>query len=122
MAAKPGPKDRTVTIDGVELRLAQPDEMPVLSVGAETAKNQLRACWLVPGGSAADIGITDPLREVASTGEGASAPTRSYTDLKRAAVLSPSAEPDRLLTPLSSPESTSPTTTSWRSTIRSAWR
>ncbi|MCZ6554028.1 MAG: AAA family ATPase [SAR324 cluster bacterium] len=53
MAAKSGPKDRTVTIDGVELRLAQPDEMPVLSVGAETAKNQLRACWLVPGGSAA---------------------------------------------------------------------
>jgi MoxR-like ATPase len=48
----PAPGDRTITIDGVELRLAQADEMPVLSVGADAAKNQLRACWLTPGASA----------------------------------------------------------------------
>jgi hypothetical protein len=48
----PAPGDRSVTIDGVELRLAQLDEMPVLSVGAEAAKNQLRACWLTPGSAA----------------------------------------------------------------------
>jgi MoxR-like ATPase len=35
-----------VTIDGVDLRLALPDEMPVLAVGSEAVKNQLRACWL----------------------------------------------------------------------------
>ena len=39
-------KDRMVTIDGVDLRLALPDEMPVLAVGSEMVKNQLRACWL----------------------------------------------------------------------------
>jgi hypothetical protein len=54
MAAEPSPFSRSVTLDGVELRLAQPDEMPVLSVGAEASKNQLRACWLVPGGSATE--------------------------------------------------------------------
>ena len=48
----------------------------------------------VAGGGAADIGIIDPLREVASTGNGVSAPTRSYTDLKGVAAQSPSAEPD----------------------------
>jgi len=51
-SSAPAAGGRTVTIDGVELRLAQPDEMPVLSVGAETAKNQLRACWLTPGAGA----------------------------------------------------------------------
>jgi MoxR-like ATPase len=39
---------RTVTIDGVDLRLALPDEMPVLAVASETVKKQLRACWLIP--------------------------------------------------------------------------
>lgn len=42
--------DRIVTIDGVDLRLALPDEMPVLAVASEQVKNQLRACWLTPGG------------------------------------------------------------------------
>jgi len=42
------PSERMVTIDGVELRLALPDEMPILAVGSETVKDQLRACWLVP--------------------------------------------------------------------------
>jgi hypothetical protein len=41
---------RLVTLDGVDLRLALPDEMPVLAVASEQAKNQLRACWLTPGG------------------------------------------------------------------------
>lgn len=40
--------ERIVTIDGVELRLALPDEVPVLAVGSEAVKNQLRACWLAP--------------------------------------------------------------------------
>ena len=52
MAASSEPQRRSVIIEGIELRLAQPDEMPVLSVGAESAKNQLRACWLVPSKSA----------------------------------------------------------------------
>ena len=37
---------RMVTIDGVELRLALPDEMPIMAGGSEVVKNQLRACWL----------------------------------------------------------------------------
>jgi hypothetical protein len=40
--------DRTVVIDGVELRLALPDEMPIQAVGTDVVKNQLRACWLTP--------------------------------------------------------------------------
>ncbi len=39
---------RIVTIDGVDLRQALPDEMPVLAVSSEAVKNQLRACWLTP--------------------------------------------------------------------------
>ncbi|MBI4082758.1 MAG: MoxR family ATPase [Candidatus Lambdaproteobacteria bacterium] len=50
MARKPAAPLRSVEIDGVTLRLALPSEMPVLAVGSETTKNQLRACWLVPGG------------------------------------------------------------------------
>ncbi|MDH5751215.1 MAG: MoxR family ATPase [Deltaproteobacteria bacterium] len=42
---------REVTIDGVELRLALPDQMPVEAVGNESVKNQLRACWLAPPGN-----------------------------------------------------------------------
>lgn len=38
--------DRMVTIDGVELRLGLPDDMPIGAVGSEAVKNQLRACWL----------------------------------------------------------------------------
>jgi hypothetical protein len=37
-----------VTVDGVQLRLALPDDMPVLAVGSESVKDQLRACWLTP--------------------------------------------------------------------------
>ncbi|MCZ6645280.1 MAG: AAA family ATPase, partial [SAR324 cluster bacterium] len=39
---------RMVVIDGVELRLALPDEMPIQAVCGEQVKNQLRACWLTP--------------------------------------------------------------------------
>ncbi len=39
---------RNVTIDGVDLRLALPDEMPIRAVSSEAVKNQLRACWLTP--------------------------------------------------------------------------
>jgi len=46
MAKKTGPQERMVTVDGVDLRLALPDEMPILAVGSEAVKNQLRACWL----------------------------------------------------------------------------
>ena len=46
--------DRTVNIDGVELRLALPDEMPVHAVSSEPVKNQLRACWLTPPAHRAD--------------------------------------------------------------------
>lgn len=46
MSKSKGMEDRMVTIDGVELRLALPDEMPILAVGSEPVKNQLRACWL----------------------------------------------------------------------------
>jgi MoxR-like ATPase len=42
------PSERMVTIDGVELRLALPDDMPILAVGGEAVKDQLRACWLAP--------------------------------------------------------------------------
>ena len=52
--SRPAVQARTATIDGIELRLAQADEMPVLSVGADAAKNQLRACWLTPGGKASE--------------------------------------------------------------------
>ena len=46
---KQAPKNqRMVTIDGVDLRQALPDEMPVLAVSSESVKNQLRACWLTP--------------------------------------------------------------------------
>ena len=55
---RPAVQARTVTIDGIELRLAQADEMPVLSVGADAAKNQLRACWLTPGGSTLEGGAS----------------------------------------------------------------
>lgn len=41
---------RLITLDGVDLRLALPDEMPVLAVASEPVKNQLRACWLTPTG------------------------------------------------------------------------
>jgi hypothetical protein len=54
MNAPAGPAARTVTIDGVELRLALPDDMPVLAVASERVKNQLRACWLTPGGPRRD--------------------------------------------------------------------
>ena len=47
-AQAPSAAERRVTIDGVELRLALPDEMPILAVGSEAVKDQLRACWLVP--------------------------------------------------------------------------
>jgi hypothetical protein len=43
-----------VNIDGVDLRLALPDDMPVLAVASEAVKNQLRACWLTPGGPRRD--------------------------------------------------------------------
>ncbi len=43
-----GRVNRTVTVDGVELRLALPDEMPIRAVSGEQVKNQLRACWLAP--------------------------------------------------------------------------
>ena len=49
-AGATGTSSRLVTLDGVDLRLALPDEMPVLAVASESVKNQLRACWLVPGG------------------------------------------------------------------------
>ncbi|HEX9843096.1 MAG TPA: hypothetical protein VGC20_10115, partial [bacterium] len=42
------PHERMVTVDGVQLRLALPDDMPVLAVGSESVKDQLRACWLTP--------------------------------------------------------------------------
>ena len=47
------PAGRMVTIDGVELRLALPDEMPILAVGSEAVKDQLRACWLTAPQSSA---------------------------------------------------------------------
>jgi len=40
--------ESSVSIDGVELHMAQPDDMPVFAVGSEAVKNQLRACWLTP--------------------------------------------------------------------------
>ncbi len=46
MAKQRGTDNRMVNLDGVELRLALPDEMPILAVGSEAVKNQLRACWL----------------------------------------------------------------------------
>jgi MoxR-like ATPase len=65
MAGKPSTSDaaqdatasnvsRLVTLDGVDLRLALPDEMPVLAVASDQVKNQLRACWLTPGGKRRD--------------------------------------------------------------------
>ena len=51
----PQPSGRMVTIDGVELRMALPDDMPILAVGSEAVKDQLRACWL-----AAPRGNTEP--------------------------------------------------------------
>ncbi len=51
MNAPTGRDARMVNIDGVELRLALPDDMPVLAVASEAVKNQLRACWLTPGGA-----------------------------------------------------------------------
>jgi len=53
MARNAGKQERAITIDGVELRLALPDEMGVLAVGSEATKNQLRACWMVPEGAEA---------------------------------------------------------------------
>ena len=46
MAKQRGTDNRMVNLDGVALRLALPDEMPILAVGSEAVKNQLRACWL----------------------------------------------------------------------------
>jgi len=48
MPKKSKSDERSVTIDGVDLRLALPDEMPVHAVSSESVKNQLRACWLTP--------------------------------------------------------------------------
>jgi len=48
------PSSRLVTLDGVEMRLGLPDEMPVLAVASVPVKNQLRACWLTPGGARRD--------------------------------------------------------------------
>lgn len=48
MTKKNTPEKRMVTIDGVDLRLALNDVVPVLAVSSETVKNQLRACWLTP--------------------------------------------------------------------------
>jgi MoxR-like ATPase len=45
---------RIATLDGVDLRLALPDEMPVLAVASDSVKHQLRACWLTPGGTRRD--------------------------------------------------------------------
>jgi len=45
-AASHPESNRTVMVDGVELRLALPDSMPIMAVGSESTKNQLRACWL----------------------------------------------------------------------------
>ncbi|NIP72448.1 MAG: AAA domain-containing protein, partial [Gammaproteobacteria bacterium] len=42
------------TVDGVELRLALPDEMPITAVGSEAVKNQLRACWLTAAKATAE--------------------------------------------------------------------
>ncbi len=52
--AASGNVSRLVTLDGVDLRLALPDEMPVLAVASDQVKNQLRACWLTPGGKRRD--------------------------------------------------------------------
>jgi MoxR-like ATPase len=59
MAGKTAPSpaasaSRIVTLDGVDLRLGLPDEMPVLAVASDSVKNQLRACWLTPGGTRRD--------------------------------------------------------------------
>ena len=54
MPASTGRDSRLVTIDGVELRLALPDDMPVAAVASDAVKNQLRACWLTPGGPRRD--------------------------------------------------------------------
>jgi MoxR-like ATPase len=54
MNAPSGRDGRMVAIDGVELRLALPDDMPVLAVASEAVKNQLRACWLTPPGNRRD--------------------------------------------------------------------
>jgi hypothetical protein len=48
MSKKNETHSRTVTVDGVDLRLALPDEMPIQAVSTEGVKNQLRACWLTP--------------------------------------------------------------------------
>ncbi len=48
MSRNSGKDERNVVIDGVELRLALPDEMPIQAVCEEPVKNQLRACWLTP--------------------------------------------------------------------------
>ncbi|MBI3993275.1 MAG: AAA family ATPase [Candidatus Lambdaproteobacteria bacterium] len=47
-SASVSPQQRSVLVDGVELRLALPDTMPILAVGSEATKAQLRACWLKP--------------------------------------------------------------------------
>jgi MoxR-like ATPase len=55
----PSSSERMVTIDGVELRLALPDEMPILAVGSESVKDQLRACWLsAPKASAGEMPLS----------------------------------------------------------------
>ncbi|MEE8397250.1 MAG: MoxR family ATPase [bacterium] len=54
MAKKSGGNARMVEVDGVELRLALPDEMPIRAVSSEGVKNQLRACWLTPPSNRAD--------------------------------------------------------------------
>jgi hypothetical protein len=48
MSRKSEKDPRIVDIDGVELRLALPDDMPIIAVSGEVVKNQLRACWLTP--------------------------------------------------------------------------
>lgn len=48
MPSTPKPEDRLIDVDGVMLRLALPDSMPILAVGSESTKAQLRACWLAP--------------------------------------------------------------------------
>ena len=48
MSRKSEKDPRIVEIDGVELRLALPDDMPIRAVSGDVVKNQLRACWLTP--------------------------------------------------------------------------
>src|SRR3972149_3196584 len=78
-SSAPAAGGRPVPVGGVERGLAQPDEMPVLSVGAETAKNQLRACWLTPGAGAPEE-IPLPPRTLGRPGVGKT--TLAYTVAK----------------------------------------